>query len=246
MKQPIFNRKNFTTAIVLYQNQDPRYIGTYTASEAASYLHLAPSTVRMWVFGTRDRTKRGAKSFESIVQPSETGVRLLSFINLVELHVLSAIRRHHRISLKKVRQSIAYIQKAFNTKHPLACQQLYTDGVDLFIDRFGELMNASNQGQMAIPEILQLYLQRIEWDERGWAYRLYPFARSSFSKSPKSISIDPCISFGQPVLAGTGIPTAMLAQRYVVGESISELATDYGCERLKVEEAIRYELALVA
>lgn len=40
-----------------------------------------------------------------------------------------------------------------------------------------------------------------------------------------------------------GVPTAILAQRYAAGESIDELASDYECDRLKIEEAIRYELA---
>ncbi|MEO0688650.1 MAG: hypothetical protein AAFY76_27205 [Cyanobacteria bacterium J06649_11] len=38
----------------------------------------------------------------------------------------------------------------------------------------------------------------------------------------------------------------MLAGRYGAGESIDDLAQDYQCNRLKVEEAIRYELALAA
>ncbi len=51
---------------------------------------------------------------------------------------------------------------------------------------------------------------------------------------------------GRPVLVGTGIPTAILAERYKAGESIDELALDYGCDRLQIEEAIRCELRLVA
>jgi uncharacterized protein (DUF433 family) len=57
------------------------------------------------------------------------------------------------------------------------------------------------------------------------------------------VVIDPRISFGRPVLAGSGIPTAVIADRYKAGESVDELADDYGRKRLEIEEAIRCELA---
>jgi uncharacterized protein (DUF433 family) len=44
------------------------------------------------------------------------------------------------------------------------------------------------------------------------------------------------------VIAETGIPTIVLAQRLKAGESIQDLAYDYKCDRLKIEEAIRCEL----
>ena len=54
--------------------------------------------------------------------------------------------------------------------------------------------------------------------------------------------IDPHVSFGRPVITGTGILTAVIAERYKAGEAIAELAEDYGRESLEIEEAIRCEL----
>jgi len=39
---------------------------------------------------------------------------------------------------------------------------------------------------------------------------------------------------------------SIVAERYKAGESIDELAQDYGCERNYVEEAVRCELAIAA
>ena len=230
----------------IYQGVDPRHIATYSTAEAVRYLHVPSSTLRSWVFGTQRQTQKGVKHFEPIIQTPEPELRLLSFTNLVELHVLNAIRRHHKISLEKVRQGIIYIKKSLNTEHPLAYQKLYTDGVDLFIEHLGQFVNASRHGQLAIPEIVQIYLKRIEWDEFGLAKKLYPFSRSHETESPTLVVIDSRVSFGQPVVVDTGVPTSFFAQRYAAGESIDELATDYGCDRLKVEEAIRYELSMAA
>ena len=65
-------------------------------------------------------------------------------------------------------------------------------------------------------------------------------------REPKVVVIDPRISYGRPVLAGTGIPTAVVAERYKAGESIDELAEDYGRSRKEIEETIRCELWLEA
>ena len=63
---------------------------------------------------------------------------------------------------------------------------------------------------------------------------------------PRLVVIDPLVSFGRPVLAGTGIPTAIIAERYKAGESIDELANDYGRQRYEIEESIRCELEVEA
>jgi len=55
---------------------------------------------------------------------------------------------------------------------------------------------------------------------------------------PKYI-IDPYVYFGRPVLVGTGIPTAVIADRYKAGDSVDDLANDYGRQWLEIEEATR-------
>ncbi|WP_414624578.1 DUF433 domain-containing protein [Calothrix sp. CCY 0018] len=230
----------------LYQGKDPRNIGNYSVAEAVHHLRVPYSTVRSWVFGARYKTKSGSKRFEPVVTIPKPDERLLSFTNLIELHVLNAIRRYHKVPLEKVRQGVLYLQSHTGMQHPLANKKLYTDGIDLFIEHLGYLVNASKSGQLVIPEIVEIYLKRIEWDEDDLPAILYPFTRTNETGTPKLIVINPLVSFGQPVLEGTGVPTSILAGRYGAGESIDELAQDYQCDRLKVEEAIRYELALAA
>lgn len=114
--------------------------------------------------------------------------------------------------------------------------------MDLFIRHYGDLVNISQSGQLAMRKIVEAYLRRVEWGAAGVVARLYPFIHKRTPAEPKVIVIDPRISFGRPVLAGSGIPTAVIAERYKAGESIDQLADDYGRERLDIEEAIRCEL----
>ena len=51
------------------------------------------------------------------------------------------------------------------------------------------------------------------------------------------------VAANHPPVIAAGIPTALVAERYKAGESIDELAEDYGRSRKEIEEAIRASLA---
>jgi uncharacterized protein (DUF433 family) len=224
------------------QRQDKRGLPAYQLVEASHYLGVPRSTVRSWVVGYPYRTKGGKSYFRPVITPASRDPLLLSFINLVEVHVLNAIRREHRVSLDKVRKAIDYLKKSFPSPHPLADQQFETDGVDLFVEKWGQLIGVSLDGQLAIQEIIRAHLRRVEWDAAGMPVRLYPFTRQEVRDEPTLVVIDPRIAFGQPVIVGTGIRTATVAERYKAGESIEELADDYGLQPFQIQEAIRCEL----
>ena len=218
----------------------------YSLTEASRYLLIPPATLRSWVVGRKYPTESGPRFFRPVIQLPDDVRAGLSFVNLVEAHVLDAIRRHHQVPLSKIRDAITYLRKQFSSRHPLAEQRFETDGIDLFIDKFGQLINVTQSGQIALRELLQAHLHRVEHDATGTAVRLYLFTRKRDLHEPRVVVIDPQISYGRPVLVGTGIPTAVVAERYKAGESMDELAEDYGRSRNEIEEAIRCELWLEA
>jgi uncharacterized protein (DUF433 family) len=229
---------------------DLREIPSYGFTEAAHYLLIPPSTIRCWLTGRYYPSKVGRQFSKPVIQLPNPDKRLLSFMNLVEIHVLDAIRRKHDIQLEKVRTAVQYLSRQFPSRHPLADREFETDGLDLFIKKLGQLINVSRDGQLAMGEILQAHLLRIERDLSGIPVKLYPFTRKrapeEAHEEPKVVVIDPLISFGRPVLAGTGVATSVIAERYKAGETIDELAEDYGLQRLQIEEAVRCELTLEA
>ena len=225
---------------------DIRAMPCYSIPEVAHYLRIPETTLRSWVRGRKYPTSKGDRFFQPVIELPDDSQNLLSFINLAEIHVLDAIRRDHRISLHKVRIAIDFIKEELKSDHPLAYHKLETDGLDLFVEEYGQLINVSRAGQLVLRNLLQAHLRRIDRDSAGYALRLYPFTRKRLGQQlieePKAIVIDPRISFGRPVLAGTGIPTAIIAERYKAGEAIGALADDYGRPTLEIEEAIRCEL----
>ncbi|MFN6475272.1 DUF433 domain-containing protein [Nostoc sp. DedQUE07] len=230
----------------LYGGTDPRDIPTYSISDAARYLRIPAGTIRSWTVGRYYPTANGSNFFRPLIPIRDLKPKLLSFTNLVEVHVLRAIRKHHKIDLRSVRDALDFIDEQFQTSHPLARERFLTDGVDLFIEKYGSLIKASKSVQTEMKDALNAHLERIEPDDTGLAIKLYPFTRSSEENNPRIVVIDPRIAFGRLIIAGTGIATRVLAERYQAGDSIDDLAYDYECPRLKIEEAIRCELPAVA
>jgi uncharacterized protein (DUF433 family) len=234
----------------IYKGKDPRDIGTYTFAQASRYIDVPVATIRSWFLGGNYKTQAGLRCFEPVLLLPEAEYQQLSFTNLVEIHVLRSIRNLHRVTLEKVRQAVSCMTTKFDEEHPLARIDLHTDGLDLFVRILEDTINVSDgQQTLLLRGSLETHLRRIERDETKLAKCLYPFTRTSDganSDAPKSIVIDPRISFGKPVIAGTGIPTAVLAGRYKAGDSIEVLAEDYQCEPAKIQEAVRCELSIAA
>jgi uncharacterized protein (DUF433 family) len=87
------------------------------------------------------------------------------------------------------------------------------------------------------------HLKRVQWGESRLPVRLFPFLSSSAETAARPIAIDPRIAFGRPIVARKSISTQVIADRIDAGESVAELASDYGLEPTEIEEAVLYERA---
>jgi uncharacterized protein (DUF433 family) len=217
--------------------RDPRDLPNYSLGEAARWLGLVPNTLRVWLRGQSYSTKGGTRRAKPVVYPAGDEPLGLSFWNLVECSVLFTMRKHHQLSLQKVRRALDYVAKQLGRNRPLIDQEFSTDGVGLFVDHYGRLIEASKQGQTAMREILQAGLTRIERDEAGLAVRLFPW-RSDPHES-RLIAVDPSVAFGQPVLTQTRVPVDAIFDRYRAGDTMEHLARDYGSTRDVIEDLVR-------
>jgi uncharacterized protein (DUF433 family) len=211
----------------------------YSIGDAARYLQLSPSTVRSWVLGRDYPTRRGKRRFSPVIEPAE-GVEL-SFENLAEIHVLSAIRGKG-VPLPAVRKALHFLREKLHSKHPLATEQMYTSGKDLFVRRLGQLIQVSSEGQTAFVALLEEYLDRIERKD-DLPIRIYPFISAERRDTTRLISIDPAVQFGKPCLAKSGVPVAVLKERWLAGDSIQHLAEDYRRRPAEIEGVLRYAQA---
>ena len=90
----------------LLRTFEPREVPAYRISEVAQYLLMPKATVRAWAFGQGE--------FKPVLGLEKVnGIPLLSFVNLVEVHVLDALRREHDIPLQTTRGVLRILESAF-------------------------------------------------------------------------------------------------------------------------------------
>jgi len=245
----------------LYGGRDPRELPIYSLDQAAGFLLLPRSTLKAWVFGANWRLEGESRhhAFHPLLDPPDRGQLMLSFVNLVEAHVLKAIRRKHYVQMAKVRDAIGDLKKQFETQHPLADVDLLAGDGNLYLQKHEELLNLSMGKQIAM-NFLKVYLTRIERElEIGHAIKLFPFVvepvrignqilvgNQAAEHESKIIAIDPYVSFGCPIIDGTGIPAREIVDRFLGGDTIAQLKEDFGRTETEIEYALRWETAQTA
>ena len=246
----------------LYGGRDPRELPVYGPREAAACLNIPETTLLRWATG-----HLGIGPVLTVDQ----GQRRLSFFNLLEAFVLDELRRRSRFSLQELRHIIDELRSEYpQLRYPLAQLDVSVPKevptvdynvtsasgmkfqkalrrrprAELFTQVAGEpLVNVSGRGRnLVLTGVLRDFLKRVEKRPVEGIVRLYPFiTKDRNPEGPKSVSVDPTVAFGKPVIAGTGIPTAAIYQLFNAGDEIREIAEEYDRDASEIEAAIRYE-----
>jgi uncharacterized protein (DUF433 family) len=221
----------------IYGGRPPEDVPAYPFVEAGLLTGVPLSTLRSWVLGRPFPSRSGQRWSQPVVRLPKGQKQFLSFTNLVEAHVLAAMRRKHALDLDAIRRAVRYVHDELAVDHPLANEQFKTNGIDLFVERLGNIINASRDGQLGMRAVLVGSLDRVEYDKQGRAIRLFPLLKRD--DAPKSIVIDPRRAFGRPVVAGTSVPAADIRARFDAGDGVDELARDYDVSSELIEDALR-------
>ena len=234
---PLRDACGMLRATDIYGGRDPEDVPAYSTRESAALVGVPVSTLRSWVLGRSFPGRGGPRTSKAMVQLPRGTSSFLSFTNLVEVHVLAAMRREHELALDAIRRATQYVHDQLEVEHPLATEKFKTNGIDLFVERLGKLINVSKDGQLGMKVVLVGSLERIEYNARGKAVRLFPLLRRR--GAPKSIVIDPRCAFGRPVIAGTAVPVADVRSRFDAGDSVEVLARDFDLRADLIEDALR-------
>lgn len=220
-------------------------IPLYSLTEAARYLDVPATTFASWAKGYVRRsadpsTVTGAPVLSSV--PSERGAGV-PFIALAEGMVLAAIRKTG-VPMQRIRPALLALQETLGIEYALASERLYSDGAELLYDFAGSQPKAErNQtmelvvlrnGQRVFTEIVRDYLQRIEYAHDGYAQLLH---LPGYERG--QVVADPTRSFGQPMFVHGGAKVADVMDRFRAGESLDDLAEDFGVPIEDLEDALR-------
>lgn len=203
----------------------------YTLRDAAVYTKLSYWTVRYWTGGG------GAKPVIKVG-------KLLSLVNLVELHMVGIFRHEHSISLQRVRKAVGQLAREFPEEpHPLASKTFWILGKDVLMQKLGKFVSLCTPGQLAFDEAIECAAKRVEY-ERGTPVRFYPWPLLNLDRiehERRSVVIDPEVQFGNAVITGTRVPTRAIKARWDLGEMIESIAADFDVSTEQVQDAIRCE-----
>jgi uncharacterized protein (DUF433 family) len=220
-----------------------RDLAAYTFAEAARYLRLPQATLRSWLLGRQYPTADGSGQFPPLIRLASPRPPLLSFANLIEAHVLRSLRTEHGVPVKALRSALAFAEKSLGIDRLLLRRELCTGAGKVFLERYGELIELTASGQLAMRQLFDEHLKRVEWDSSKLPVRLYPFVSAAAPRAEHPIVIDPRIAFGRPVVVRNSISTSAIAERIDAGESVEDVAADYDLGRSEIEQAILYERA---
>jgi uncharacterized protein (DUF433 family) len=218
----------------------------YTLTEAARYLAVPSETFATWAEGYERRfpkrpTVKAVKKGPMITAfPGRRGTPRIPFIGLSEAMVLAAFRRCD-LPMQRIRPAVRILKEQIGLEHALASQRLYSDGAEIlydFAERYEEDEIGSlvvvRSGQRVFRPIVANYLQRIEYDDTGWARRLaLPITERPI------VAVDPWRGFGQPLFVHGGAPLENVLARIRAGEPSEEVAADFEVPEEDLREALR-------
>lgn len=160
----------------------------------------------------------------------------VSFVDLVEVVAIGRLRAKG-FSLKKIRQINEFCQATLHKDRPMVTETFKVKGHDIFVMvSEGYLLNVGRQrGMQAWDEVLDPFLDTLDYEDEI-ARRWWPRGKA------EPVVVDPDYGFGLPVIAGSGVRTEIVAERSRAGDTLEEIAYDFGVEIPQVEAALRYEL----
>lgn len=211
----------------------------YNLAEAAHLAGLSTNTARRWLLGYAFQTPTGVNMTMAPVSRQATGDTLVSFLDLVDLVAIKGFR-DAGYPLQTVRKVVDYCRDLMEVERPLGSASFKVGGRDVFIRHGDELLEVGpGRGRLAWAEVLEPFLRQLEYGPK-FAMRWWPLGRE------QEVVVDPAFGFGLPVVAGTGVRTEILFERFSAGELIAEIADDFSVSELAVQRALQYEHRLRA
>jgi uncharacterized protein (DUF433 family) len=219
----------------------------YTVTQAARIVDVPSSTLATWAKGYvrrfPDRPDVSGYPIVTYVSPEYRHGPSIPFVGLTEATVLAAIRRSG-VPMQRIRPALAELQSRLGIEHALASKRLYTDGAELLFDyaeshagdeaRLARQLVVVRSGQRVFSEVIQEYLRRIEYAPDGYAKVIHvPAFREA------EVVADPERAFGAPIFERGGSRVDDVLHRFWAGESLSDLANEFGVPIGHIEDVVR-------
>ena len=202
--------------------------GIYLVTDVAEILILRPSKVRRWLKDFWD----GQFGHEFSYSFGERGNKAVNFYTLIEFNTFYQLRVRG-ISAQKIHKFHEIMSKDLKTPYPFA-GNIRTDGKTLWYEYLDNLIKADGKQQLDFREIIEPFLNQIDFGADNLASRYYPIKQS------KNVVVDPKHQFGQPTITGRNIRLDVIKKLYEGGESKENICILYDLQASQVDDALGY------
>jgi uncharacterized protein (DUF433 family) len=222
-------------------------VGLYSIPEAACLAQVPAASIRRWLFGySYQRDDQRHELPPVVTHEIEAGsrYRFVTFHDLIEIQFVHAFRVHG-VSWKHLRLASAKARNLLHTSHPFSTQQFSTDGREIFAEiahgtSERALLSLARE-QYVFRAVIQPSLRAALEYQNGDLARWWPLGPRN-----KTIVVDPDRQFGRPIVAGAGVPTAVLARASRAYGSASRVAAWFDVHPKAVRAAVAFEQRLAA
>lgn len=209
-------------------------IGAYSPVEAGRLLNIPPATLRHWLFGygyDHQGSKRRQPPLWRAQYGTEQEEPLLGFRDLLEARIVRGLREAG-LGLPTIRACLTLAREVAEDDHPFSTRRFRTDGRTLFIEH-GEGVLDLKTRQHLFRRIIEPSFRELDFDVD---------AASRWWLGPeRTLVVDPARSFGQPIVAQSGVTTARLAQAVEAEGSIERVARQFDLPSATVRQALAFE-----
>jgi uncharacterized protein (DUF433 family) len=217
---------------------------TYTMRDVDVLLRLHAGTARRWI----DGYSMQGKTYAPVVRVAPTGDDAVTWGEFVEARLLSEYRRGGAFMIN-MHRSVERLRAELGMKYPLAHARMWIqpEGHELVrrIQAEADIPNSYlfvvvRNNQLVLTHQADTFVETVEFGPTDAEDRVVErvFPRPDL----KSVVFDPMRKSGLPVIAGRGIPTAVIAEQIRAGDAVESIAEAYELSRVEVEAAIRFEL----
>lgn len=210
--------------------------GALSVQDAADLLGIKSKLVRAWLSGVKGRQ---APVIAAQLGAVDSKIAV-SFTNLMELRFVAEFHKAG-VRLSEIRAILDEAKAFMDHPHPAATQKLFrTDGQKILGEigkRHGvEVLYDLRTKNYEMPTVVIPSLkQDVVFDPDGNIVQWYP--RRGIAPN---VIVDPRFSFGRPIMKGSYIPAATLADAAKAEGNFEAVADMYEVSEQQVEEAVRF------
>lgn len=170
-------------------------MGLYSTRQAALLARVSSQTVSRWVHGS----EQGLPAFRAELPGDE--LRRITFVDLVQIMAVRAIRLERKIPLQKIREFVEHVEERYNIQHPFARRHTTYLFGDEIVLKFGEQViqiTGKHRDQDLIRPVVELYMEDLHFE--GDLASSYVPLRSN----DRFILVNPHKRMGQPLVMPCG------------------------------------------